>query len=141
MKSSMWFWRRFFKMYFCYFAFISPWKRVRPFIWTNLNLLQQRMLCGKILWHWPSGSGEDILISSYFCSFVIISPWKRARHFIWTNLNPNHPRMLGLIEFGPLVLEKKKMRKVYDHYDDHLSLWFKWAKRWAIHCWFMQTTK
>ena len=46
-------------MYFCYFLFISPWKRAGPFIWTNLNPLHQRMLCAKFGWNWPSGSGED----------------------------------------------------------------------------------
>ena len=30
-------------MYFCYFVMISPWKRVWPFIWTNLNSLYPRM--------------------------------------------------------------------------------------------------
>ena len=82
-------------MYFRYFVIISPWKMVGLFIWTNLNPLHQRMLCAKFGWNWPSGSGEDFLISStYFRYFVIISPWKRAGSFIWTNLNPLHPRML-----------------------------------------------
>ena len=80
-------------MYFRYFAFIAPWKRAGPFIWTNLN---PRMLCAKFGWNWLSGSGEeDFLISSmYFHYFVIISPWKRADPFIWTNLNPLYPRVL-----------------------------------------------
>ena len=30
-------------MYFCYFVIISPWKRVLPFILTNLNPLHPRM--------------------------------------------------------------------------------------------------
>ena len=83
-------------MYFHYFIIMSPWKRVGPFIWTNLNPLHPRMLCVKFGWNWPSGSGEEeFLISSmYFRYFVIISPWKRAGPFIWTNLNPLHPRML-----------------------------------------------
>ena len=83
-------------MYFHYFVIISPWKRVGPFIWTNLNPLHPRMLCVKFRWSWPSGSGEeDFLISSmYFHYFIIISPLKRTGPFIWTNLNPLHPRML-----------------------------------------------
>ena len=32
-------------MYFCYFVIISPWIRVGPFIWSNLNPLHPRMLC------------------------------------------------------------------------------------------------
>ena len=45
-------------MYFRYFVIISPWKRARPFIWTNLNLFHLRMLCAKFGWNWPCGSGE-----------------------------------------------------------------------------------
>ena len=46
-------------MYFCYFVIISPWKRVGPFIWINLNPYHTRMLCAKFGWNWPSGSGEE----------------------------------------------------------------------------------
>ena len=46
-------------MYFHYFIIISPWKRVGPFIWTNLNPLHPRMHCVKFVWNWPSGSGEE----------------------------------------------------------------------------------
>ena len=47
-------------MYFRYFIIISPWKRVGPFIWTNLNPLHPRMLCAKFGWNWPSGSWEEV---------------------------------------------------------------------------------
>ena len=43
----------------CYFVIISPWKRAWPFIWTNLNPNNPRMLCTKFSWNWPSCSGED----------------------------------------------------------------------------------
>ena len=46
-------------MCFCNFVFISPWKKEGPFIWTNLNSLQPRMLCVKFGWNWPSSSGEE----------------------------------------------------------------------------------
>ena len=46
-------------MYFRYFVSISPWKRVEPFIWTNLYPLHQRMICAEFGWNWPSGSGEE----------------------------------------------------------------------------------
>ena len=46
-------------MYFRYLVIFSPWKRVGPFIWTNLNPLHPRMLCAKFGWNWPSGSGEE----------------------------------------------------------------------------------
>ena len=45
-------------MYFCYFIIISPWKRVQPFIWTNLNPLYPIMLCAKFGWKKLRGSGE-----------------------------------------------------------------------------------
>ena len=37
--------------YFCYFVFISPWKRAWPFIWTSLNSLYPRMLHDKFGWN------------------------------------------------------------------------------------------
>ena len=68
----------------------------RPFTWTNLNPLHQRMLCAKFVSNWPSCSGgEDFKIFSiYFRYIAIISPWKRVWPFIWINLNLLHPRML-----------------------------------------------
>ena len=47
-------------MYFCYFVIISPYKRAGPFIWTNLNSLDPRMLCAKFGWNWLSGSWEEV---------------------------------------------------------------------------------
>ena len=46
-------------MYFRFFVIISPWKRVGPFIWRNLNPLYPRIRCFKFGWNWPSGSGEE----------------------------------------------------------------------------------
>ena len=47
------------KMIFnCTFAIISPWKRMLPFIWTNLNSLHPKMLCANCCLNWPCGSGE-----------------------------------------------------------------------------------
>ena len=46
-------------MYFPFFVIISPWKRVGPFNWTNLNHLHPRLLFAKYGWKWPSGSGEE----------------------------------------------------------------------------------
>ena len=40
LKLALWFWRRWifnFVKLFCYFIIISPWKRVWPFTWKNLN--------------------------------------------------------------------------------------------------------
>ena len=43
-----------------YFPIISPWRKVWPFIWTNLNTLHTRMLCTKFGSNWTSGSGEEV---------------------------------------------------------------------------------
>ena len=83
-------------MYFGNFLAISSWKRVGPFIWTNLRLHHPRMLCAKFGWNWPCDSWEEDFYSSsiYFCYSVVISPWKRAVPFIRINMNPHHRRML-----------------------------------------------
>jgi hypothetical protein len=46
---ACWFWGRFLKIFrvFQLFAIISPWRKVIPFVLTNLNLLHLRMLCAK----------------------------------------------------------------------------------------------
>ena len=62
LKLAQWFWWRGllnFVEYFCYFVIISPWKRVGPFFWTNLNPLHPRVLCAKFGWNWLSVSGEE----------------------------------------------------------------------------------
>ena len=43
---------------FSLFPNYLPWKRVWPFIWTNLNSLHPRMFCAEFGWNWQSGSGE-----------------------------------------------------------------------------------
>ena len=45
-----------------YFNIFFPWKRMWPFIWTNLNPLYLMMLCDKFYCKWTSGSGEEIKI-------------------------------------------------------------------------------
>ena len=58
-------------MYFCHLVIISPWNRAWPFIWKNLNPLHPRMLCVKIGWNWPSGSGEEFqILSMYFRNYL-----------------------------------------------------------------------
>ena len=46
-------------IYFHYLIIISPWKRVWPFIWTNLNSLYPRMICAKFDWNWSNVSEEE----------------------------------------------------------------------------------
>ena len=38
--------------YICFFVIISLWKKVRPFIGTNLHPLYPRMVCAKFGWNW-----------------------------------------------------------------------------------------
>ena len=50
LKLAQWFWRRFLKflnVFFHYYVIISPWKRVGPFIYKNLNPFQPRILFAK----------------------------------------------------------------------------------------------
>ena len=67
-------------MYFRYFLIISPWKRAGPFIWTNLNPLQPRMLCAKFGWNWLSGSGEEefLIFVNVFSLFRYYLPLKKG---------------------------------------------------------------
>ena len=51
----------------------------------------------------------------YFRYFAIISLWKNARSFIWIPLI----QMAKLVEISPVVLEKKKLWKVYDSDEDY----------------------
>ena len=42
--------------YFHYFVITSSWKRMWPFIWTNLN---PKDALFQVNWNWPSGSWEE----------------------------------------------------------------------------------
>ena len=73
LKLAQWFWRRRFFKYvnvFSQFHNYLPFKRVEPFIWTNLNPLHPKMICAKFGWKWTSGSGEEDFIS-FYCIFAI----------------------------------------------------------------------
>ena len=69
-----------FSLYFRYFVIISPWKKVGPFISTNLSSHYPRIHCAKFGWNWPSGSGEEFfLISSmYFRKFRYDLPLEKS---------------------------------------------------------------
>ena len=45
--------------YFKVLVFFTPWERVCPFIWINLNPLHTRMLCAKFGRNWSIASEED----------------------------------------------------------------------------------
>ena len=55
------------EMYFRYFVIICSWKKMWPFIWTNLILLPRTMHCSRFDRNWPSGTWS-------FLNFVNVSP-------------------------------------------------------------------
>ena len=59
------------KIYFYYFAVISPWGRMWAFICIYLNFIYPRMLCTKFGWNWPSSFKERIF--KYFQYNLTIS--------------------------------------------------------------------
>ena len=82
-----WFWpagseEDFLKMsaYFYAFPIISHWKRVIPFLWTNLNPLYPRIICTKFAWIRPAGSGKEDFkkIFSVFLLFRYYLPLERG---------------------------------------------------------------
>ena len=77
----------------CYFVIISPWKRMGPFIWINLNPLHPRMFCAKFV-----EIGLVVLEKKMYFEFAISlsSPLGKgqALHLKKKKLNPIHPRML-----------------------------------------------
>ena len=120
-------------MYFRVFVIISLWKRLVPFIWTNLNPLYSKIHCAKLGWNWLTSSGEEnLLISSmYFRYFVIISPWKGSGPFIWVPSSKGF-FVPSLVEIGLLVLEKKifvNFLNVFLLFLNYLSL----EKGWGLH--------
>ena len=142
LKLTKLFWKRgFFKVItlLYHFPIISPLGRAWPFIWTNLQSLQQRILCAKMLlklaqWFWRRWFLKVIL---FFCYLAIFSPLGRAcmALHLKKNLNPLHQGIL-CAKFGwnrPMVLEKKiKMWKDYRRTDrqttdDRWSEKFTWA--------------
>ena len=54
-------------IYFRYFFIISPWKRVGPFIWTNLNPLHPRCIAPSLV---EIGSVVLEKINFTFCQFI-----------------------------------------------------------------------
>ena len=54
------------------FLIISPWKRARPFIWTNLNPLHPRMHCAMFCWNWPVVLEKKIFFKIRQCIFAFL---------------------------------------------------------------------
>ena len=98
---------------FCYFAILllSPLKKVWPFIWTKLKGLVET---GPVVL-------EKIFFVNIFFTPLLISPLGKEH-------GPSYEETFipftqgcfvpSLVEIGPVVLEKKKMWKVYNINDE-----------------------
>ena len=89
-----------------------------PHLRNNSNELTQHpcVLCAKLCWNWPSGSGEEILnfiCICIFCISILYPLVKGHGPLIWTNLNPLTQEcfLLSLVEIV-LVVYKKKTKNV-----------------------------
>ena len=125
LKLAQWFWIR--RSYFRYFIIISPWKRVGPFIWTNLSPHHPKLLCAKFGWNWLSGSFK-------FCQFVIIRPWKKSGSLLLNKLESSSPKnalwqvWLKLAQRF-LIRRFLKFVNVFSLFCNYLPL----EKGWALH--------
>ena len=91
---------------------LSHFEKRGPFIWTNLNPFNTRILCAMFGWNWHIGSGEDFLnfVNVLFLAIFLThyGKWQQSFSFDWTW----YPFTQGcfvqsLVEIGPVVLEKK----------------------------------
>ena len=102
-------------------ALCQVWLKLVRWFWRIRLKFWMRMLCAKLSWHWPSGSGEEdfTILLMYRHYFVIISLEKGHDHWIPFTQGCFVP---SLVEIGPVVLEKKmKMRKVYRQMDEQMD--------------------
>ena len=105
-----------FKCRQCTFAVslsISPLKRSKLYIWTNLISVHSRMI-HKSIWNWSTGSGADDFFKwcqCTFCRFAFISPWKRTWFLIGTNLNSLDSRIIWSKIFFKLALKCFSFRR------------------------------
>ena len=61
---------------FCDLVIISFWKKAGPFIWTNVNPLQPRMLCAKYFWNWHNAWRNFLKIFHY--RYFLIFPLEKG---------------------------------------------------------------
>jgi hypothetical protein len=60
-----------FSVHFHSFAIITPWRRVTPYVWTNLKILHPNIFCITFDWIWPADSGEHFFLH-FQCIFTIL---------------------------------------------------------------------
>ena len=134
---------------FCNFVIITSWKRVWPFIWTNLNALQPRRHCCKFGWNldgcfWRRRFFNFVNVFLLFQNYL---PLEKDGALNLKNLNPLHPRMLcaktqwfwrrrwNCEKFATMpttTMTTKDNGQILIR-KAHLSLWLRWAKiHWVL---------
>ena len=73
--------------YFCYKIIVFTWRTIRPFIWTNINPLHQRMICAMSSWNWPSESCEEIENVKRLQSCKQMDRWTARESGRWQVIN------------------------------------------------------
>ena len=112
-------------MYFCYFIIIYLEKRMKPFVWTNLNPLHLIMLCVAFCWSWASGLGR-------FLKFVYV--------FFLISWLSSHAKKRGpSFERNQILLHKDTLCLVWLKLDQWFwrSFWMHFFKFVIISSWKM----
>ena len=78
-------------VYFHYFVIISPWTRVRPFIWTKLNRLHPTMHCASLVEIGPVVLEKKIFKISSMYNYL---PLEKGRALHLNKLDSLQPRIL-----------------------------------------------
>ena len=122
-------------IYFCYFVIISPWKRVGPFIWTNLNPSPKNALFQVWLklaqWFWRRRIFNVVNIFLLFCNYL---PLEKDRALHLNKLeSPSTKNALCQVwlKFAHVVLEKIFL--ISSRYFHYFVIISPWKKSRALH--------
>ena len=86
-ELDLWFWWRKFlnvvNVFLLYPLIISPLDGMWPFVWSNLNLLYQRMLCAKFNLNWSSNWWRFLKLVNVFslCRYFYYLPLEKSMAF------------------------------------------------------------
>ena len=94
---------------------ISPWKRARPLIWTNITSHQQRMLCDKLVEFGSVVLKKIIKVRRCIFAISVLSPLGKGRgggrSFEQTWIRITQGCIVScLVEIGYVVLKKKNFK-------------------------------
>ena len=116
-------------MYFHFFVTYLSLEKDGAFYLNKLesHLSNWRLLCTRFGWSWPTDSGADLRFRAY-CVFLCLSFRCFVMILLRKGRGPSFEQtwiyftqgcfVPSFVENGLLVLEKKKMWKVYDNYAD-----------------------